>query len=165
MQDINIFEYSGAILEQLSRGAFLNTAAGGRQNTMTIGWGSLGFMWGRPVFTVMVRESRYTKELIDSNPVFTVSVPAGGFTKELALCGTKSGRDADKFALAGLTAEKGRTVDAPVVKGCGIQIECRVADTQVMAPSRFDKELACKWYGSGDWHTYYTGVITAAYKE
>ena len=56
-------------------------------------------------------------------------------------------------------------MDAPVVKGCGIQIECRVADTQVMAPSRFDKELACKWYGSGDWHTYYTGVITAAYKE
>lgn len=166
MQSIDIFAHSEAILKQLSKGAFLNTAAGGRQNTMTIGWGSLGFQWGAPVFTVMVRQSRYTKELLDKSGVFTVSVPVqGDFAKALGLCGTKSGRDLDKFAAAGLTPVPAQSVDAPVIKGCGLHIECRVVEQKTMEPSLFDKELAGRWYAQGDWHTYYAGLITAAYME
>lgn len=67
MKKINAFEQGEAILKTLSKGAFLTTAAEGKQNTMTIGWGSLGFKWGQSTFTVMVRQSRYTKELIDAN--------------------------------------------------------------------------------------------------
>ena len=43
---INALEYGEQILKTLSKGAFLTTAANGKQNTMTIGWGSLGFKWG-----------------------------------------------------------------------------------------------------------------------
>lgn len=46
MKKINAFEQGEAILKTLSKGAFLTTAADGKQNTMTIGWGSLGFKWG-----------------------------------------------------------------------------------------------------------------------
>lgn len=166
MQSINAFEHAEIILKTLSKGAFLNTAADGKQNTMTIGWGALGFMWGSPVFTVMVRKSRYTHELIEQNPHFTVSIPVNeGFAKALGLCGTKSGRDLDKFAAAELTAAPAQTVDVPVIKGCGLQIECKIADKSTMQPAAFDRELAQKWYGSSDWHTYYTGIITAAYLE
>ena len=41
MKKINAFEQGEAILKTLSKGAFLTTAAEGKQNTMTIGWGSL----------------------------------------------------------------------------------------------------------------------------
>lgn len=93
MKKINAFEQGEVILKTLSKGAFLTTAADGKQNTMTIGWGSLGFKWGQPTFTVMVRQSRYTKELIDANPEFTVSFPVNeGFAPALGLCGSKSGR-------------------------------------------------------------------------
>lgn len=103
MQDINVFEHSEEILKTLAKGAFLNTSANNKENTMAIGWGSLGFMWGHPVFTVMVRQSRYTKELIDSNPVFTVSLPIkGDFAEAMKICGTKSGRDLNKFQEAKL---------------------------------------------------------------
>lgn len=166
MQNINAFEHSEAILKTLSKGAFLNTAANGKQNTMTIAWGSLGFMWGQPVFTVMVRQSRYTKTLIDANPVFTVSLPVNeGFAKALGFCGTKSGRDVDKFAGAQLTTAPAQTVAAPIIKGCGLHLECKVMDTETMEEARFDKELGAKWYSDKDWHTIYTGVITAAYLE
>lgn len=37
MQNINVFEHAEIILKTLSKGAFLNTAACGKQNTMTIG--------------------------------------------------------------------------------------------------------------------------------
>lgn len=47
MKKINAFEQGEAILKTLSKGAFLTTAAEGKQNTMTIGWGSLGFKWGQ----------------------------------------------------------------------------------------------------------------------
>lgn len=166
MQNINVFEHSEAILKTLSKGAFLTTAAGGRQNTMTIGWGALGFIWGQPVFTVMVRQSRYTRELLEKNPVFTISVPVKeGFAKALGLCGTKSGRDIDKFAAANLQALPAQTVDVPVIQGCGLHLECKVVDKSTMQPQNFAQELTAKWYGDNNWHTYYTGIITAAYLE
>ena len=33
--------------------------AGTPPNPMTIGWGTLGIIWGKPVFQVYVRPSRY----------------------------------------------------------------------------------------------------------
>ena len=42
---------------------------------MTIGWGSVGYYWRRPVFTCVVRQSRFTDQQLKENPVFTVSVP------------------------------------------------------------------------------------------
>lgn len=48
MKKINAFEQGEAILKTLSKGAFLTTAAEGKQNTMTIGWGSLGCGDSRP---------------------------------------------------------------------------------------------------------------------
>ncbi len=163
---INAFEYGEQILKTLSKGAFLTTAASGKQNTMTIGWGSLGFKWGMPTFTVMVRQSRYTKELIDANSEFTVSFPiAGDFQKALGLCGSKSGRDLDKFTAAGLTLADGQTVNVPVIAGCGLHLECKIVDTLTMNEDEFDKELGAKWYADKNWHTCYTGIITAAYIE
>ena len=90
MKKINAFEQGEAILKTLSKGAFLTTAADGKQNTMTIGWGSLGFKWGQPTFTVMVRQSRYTKELIDANPEFTVSFPVKKALPKHSVCAAAS---------------------------------------------------------------------------
>lgn len=166
MQKIDVFDYSRQILKTLPQGAFLNTAAEGKLNTMTIGWGTLGFIWGKQVLTVLVRKSRYTHELIEKNPVFTVSVPIkGDFKKALVICGTKSGRSTDKYKEAGIAAASAQTVDAPIILGAGLHIECRVVDRHTMTPGLFDKELTEKCYADKDWHTYYAGLITAAYIE
>ena len=97
---INLWEYAGEILEQVGTAALVTTAAEGKVNTMTIGWGTLGVEWGKPLFTVFVRQSRYTKELLDKNGEFTINVPLKGTDRKQALgfCGSKSGRDVDKFA-------------------------------------------------------------------
>ncbi len=88
-----------------------------------------------------------------------------GFAKALGLCGTKSGRDIDKFAAANLQALPAQTVDVPVIQGCGLHLECKVVDKSTMQPQNFAQELTAKWYGDKNWHTYYTGIITAAYLE
>ena len=65
----------------------------------------------------------------------------------------------------GTPAEAGETVSVPVIKGCGLHLECKIVEQYTMAEDKFDKELGEKWYANKDWHTCYTGVITAAYVE
>ena len=48
MKKINAFEQGEAILKTLSKGAFLTTAADGKQNTMTIGWTADLHRYGAP---------------------------------------------------------------------------------------------------------------------
>ena len=72
MQEIPFDQFAPQVLQQLPKGAFLNVSHGGRDNTMTIGWGSLGVVWGKPVFSVLVRPSRYTFDLLEASGEFSV---------------------------------------------------------------------------------------------
>ena len=67
-REIDVWEYAGTILEALGKGILMTTKADGVTDTMTIGWGTLGIEWGKPIFIAYVRESRYTKELLEKNP-------------------------------------------------------------------------------------------------
>lgn len=77
-------------------------------NTMTIGWGSMGTIWGPPhkgksVLTVYVSPCRYTHEYLEKNEYFTVSFFPERYRRDLGILGSKSGRDGDKVALTELT--------------------------------------------------------------
>ncbi len=61
-------------------------------NTMTISWGGLGTLWGRPVASVYVRQSRYTHAFLDENDYFTVSFYPEERRKTLGVLGSRSGR-------------------------------------------------------------------------
>jgi flavin reductase (DIM6/NTAB) family NADH-FMN oxidoreductase RutF len=57
-----------------SNGAFLVALdANGKPNPMTIGWGQVGIVWSRPMFTALVRTSRYTYGCLRSSDSFTAS--------------------------------------------------------------------------------------------
>lgn len=97
-EKINVFEKAPEILENLRKGVLLTTKAGDRVNTMTIGWGTLGIEWAKPIFTVYVRQHRFTHEQLSKNPEFTVNVPVEAFNRSiLGKAGTLSGHDGDKI--------------------------------------------------------------------
>ena len=108
MKKINVFEYAPQIMQALGKGGlFLNSKFGDKINSMTIGWGSLSIYWAMQVFIAPVRLSRFTHHMIEGSGVFTVSVPLDGtLRKELGICGSKSGRDTDKFAECNFTASR-----------------------------------------------------------
>ncbi len=153
-------------LENLqAKGAFLTVKDGENVNTMTIGWGQMGYMWKKPVFMVMVRKSRYTYNLIEKATEFTVSIPVDDSMKnELILCGTKSGRDFDKVKECGLKLEKGRTVETPLISGCKLQYECKILYKHEMDKSFLDKEIDEKVYVDNDYHVLYYGEIVDCYE-
>lgn len=163
---IPFLQDAGDFLGQLPRGAFLSVKADARINTMTIGWGSIGFMWGKPVLVVMVRTSRYTYDLIDKGHDFSVSVPlTNDYRKSLAEAGTKSGRDIDKFSTLQLKADMAREIESPVIGNCGLIYECRLLYKQPMDLQQLDAEIVSKYYADGDYHVYYFGEIVACYKN
>ena len=72
-------------------------------NTMTIAWGSIGFLWYKPIIEVYVRESRYTLEFMESSEYFSVCFFPSEYKDKLIYLGTHSGRDEDKISKMGLT--------------------------------------------------------------
>ena len=163
-KEINFTELSKELLDQLQKGAFLTVKAGDKVNTMTIAWGSLGFMWYKPMFTSMVRYSRYTYELIEKAEDFTVSFPLNGQLKqELGICGTKSGKDMDKFGECNLTLKEGEVVKSPIIDECDLHIECKIVYKQPMDENALCQEIKDKAYGSGNYHVLYYGEIVKAY--
>ena len=164
MKEINYLDAIRTTTEQFHPDGVFLTVAGKVPNTMTIGWGSIGCIWGKPIFTVLVRPQRYTYELIKAAGEFTVSVPTKNPLKaELNFAGTKSGRDYNKFEGHGLTAVPAQAVSAPIVKECGLHFECRTLLTQDMTPNRMDPSLVNGTYAAGDFHTMFFGEIVRCY--
>jgi len=158
--------FQAATRALVSRGLLLGSYdARGKANLMTIGWGLVGSVWGKPLWTVLVRPSRYTYECIEASGCFTVNVPAADLAEACGLCGTRSGRDTDKWAACRLTAERGRKVNAPVVAECPVVYECRVVHSNDILPPRLADEILAKAYPGGDFHRVYWGEILAAYAD
>jgi flavin reductase (DIM6/NTAB) family NADH-FMN oxidoreductase RutF len=139
-------------------GLFLVTAgADGKANAMTIGWGTMGIIWGKPNFTVMVRPSRYTYTLIEQSDSFTVCVPSPAMHPAVEYCGQYSGRDGDKLAACKLAVIPSTIVKAPAIDGCPLIYECRIVHKHDMVPSTLAKDITA--YPKGNYHRVYNGQI------
>lgn len=133
-------------------------------NVMTIGWGTAGVVWGKPVFIVLVRPSRYTYQFIEKTSQFTVNVPTSEMREIATFCGTVSGRDRDKFEEKNLIAYPGKEVNSPVIKQCPIKFECQVIHKNDVIPAELSPDIPEEFYPQGDYHRVYFGQIMTAYK-
>lgn len=149
-----------------TKGAFLTVKSGDKVNTMTISWGNIGFEWNRPIFTVLVRKSRYTYDFMEKSDNFTVSIPLSVDLKNaLAICGSKSGRDIDKFKECNLTLEKSKAVETPIIGDCELHYECKIVYKQEMNPVLLSKDIVESSYKTDDYHTIYYGEIVETYMK
>ena len=82
--------------------AILSAGDKNNYNSMAIEWGSIGVSWKMPIFTVYVKDERYTYEFMQKTEYFTVSIINKKLFKKFAnIYGTKSGRDINKEEAAG----------------------------------------------------------------
>jgi len=134
---------------------------GGRFNTMTVGWGSLGTMWGKPSAQVVVRPHRYTFEFMERYDTFTLCALAPQYHKALNLLGTQSGRDGDKIAKAGLTPVASTKIAAPGFAEAELILECRKIYWDDLKPTHFLDPSIQNNYSQKDYHRIYLGEIVA----
>lgn len=169
-KEINIYDYAATINAAMKKGILLTTKAQGKVNTMTIGWGTLGIEWSRPVFTAFVRESRYTREMLEKNGEFTVNIPLDGCDPEiLVYCGRNSGRDGDKIQKLGLELEEPQCISVPGIRQLPLTIECKVLYSQLQDLKGVPQEILDRFYpsvkedGTPDRHIAFYGQIVSAY--
>jgi flavin reductase (DIM6/NTAB) family NADH-FMN oxidoreductase RutF len=163
MRNINFMSVYEKVMKQIQEGVFLTVQTGDQVNTMTIGWATFGIAWRQPVMMVMVRNSRHTFGIIEKAADFTVSLPSGDMKKEIAFCGTKSGRDLDKFKECRLSTAKGQHVSSPIIQTPGIHLECRVVYKNAIDPVQLTRTYD-HLYPEKDYHTLYFGEIVACYE-
>ena len=158
--------YSEETIRTLDRcGCLLVSGKMKKANVMTIGWGLIGILWGKPFFMVAVRPSRHTHNFIEDNGDFTVNVPKKGMEEIVKYCGSVSGREHDKFKEKGLTLVPGKKVKSPIISECIIHYECKVAFKSKVIPNDLPRKIKWVYYSSEDYHTLYFGEILAAFAD
>jgi flavin reductase (DIM6/NTAB) family NADH-FMN oxidoreductase RutF len=135
----------------------------GPANAMTIGWGLVGTIWRKPFFIVAVRLSRHTYKLMEESDSFTVCLPSKGMAEALDFCGTKSGRDFDKFKELGLTAKKALQVEAPYIEECPVHYECKIVFKSEVTHGALPAEIEEDVYPNRNFHVLYYGEILGVY--
>lgn len=118
--------------------------AEGRANIITLGM-YMAISFDPPLVCIGISPKRYSHRLIEETGEFVVNVPSIGLEEEMHFCGTRSGRDCDKFKETGLTPVPASRVRPPLIKECYGHLECKVVQS----------------YVCGD-HTLFVGEIVAA---
>lgn len=161
---MKFYENLDLAMENLSKGrGFLTVKGDNIVNTMTIGWGYIGYSWNKPFFVAMVRPQRYTQDIIQKGNSFTVSIPTDDKMKNaLMICGTKSGRDIDKEEEANIKFVSSKVVNSPIVDNCDLYYECEIKYVEQINSDKFPEELK-KNYPNEDYHYLYYGEILECY--
>ena len=96
-----------------------------KPNVFTVAWAGT-VCTHPPMISISVRPGRFSYPLIRESGEFVLNLPSASMARAVDLCGVKSGRDVDKFALCGLTAVPAAGVSAPAVEECPVRFSCKV---------------------------------------
>lgn len=162
-------EQAENVFKLVGRDWMLITAAGkdaaGRDtvNTMTASWGGMGVLWNLPVAFCFIRPQRHTYTLTEQGERLSLSFLPEQYRAALRLCGTKSGRDTDKFAAAGLTPvfENG----TPFVGEARLVLLCRKLYADDLNAAKFVDTALLSNYKEQDYHRMYICAIEAIYEK
>lgn len=143
----------------LSAGKF----PGKDHNCMTVSWGSIGVMWGKPVAVVVVRPSRHTFGLLEKHTDFTLCVFPEKYREMLNFCGSRSGRDVEKAKECDLTPVSLPGLEAPGYEEAELILGCRKLYWGDFDPRHFLAPEIERNYGGKDYHRMYYGEILGAW--
>jgi len=96
-----------------------------KANIITLSWAA-NVCSKPPMIAIGVRPQRYSYELLRRTGDFVVNVPSRSLFKSAVICGTKSGRDIDKFKVCKLTPQPSLKVKSPGIAECPLNIECKI---------------------------------------
>lgn len=147
------------ILREFSSDWSLLTAGNAESaNCMTVSWGGVGVLWGKPAACVFVRPSRRTHALLAEGLPFSLSFFGSDYRKNLTYCGKVSGKDENKMKNAGFTfvpAENGSLFPAEARK----VLLCSPLFAGSFDPGKIPAPLLPAFYPKGDFHSVFIGEI------
>ncbi len=80
---VNFEDYLSEIYHGVKKGTLITVKKDDMINPMAISWGTIGIQWNKPIFIVFIRQSRYTREILDSINEFTINIPLNTYDKDI----------------------------------------------------------------------------------
>lgn len=146
------------VFDLISKQWMLITAGNRKSfNMMTASWGGLGVIWNSPVAFSFIRPQRYTMEFMERSERYTLCFFDEEYRKALNICGSRSGRDCDKAALAGLTPAADN--DTVYFSEARLVLFCRKMMAQYFDPENFAEGIVDEHYPQKDYHRFFIGSI------
>lgn len=101
-----------------------------RDNIITVAavsFFSFGGKQGKPPMVMIgIVPTRYTYELLKKTDSYSINIPTIELLDAIKICGSKSGRDVNKFEAAGLTSTKAQKISSYLIEECPVNLECKV---------------------------------------
>ncbi len=104
----------------------VTTSHKGKHNVMTITWTMV--MDFTPRFALLTGPWNYSYNALVKTKECVIAIATADLLETILDVGTTSGKETDKFSTFGLTVVNASEVNAPLIKECYANIECRVAD-------------------------------------
>jgi len=104
----------------------VTTHDGKKNNVMTISWTMVVDF--TPRFAITTGAWNYSFGALRKSRECVIAIPTVDLLDEVVGIGTCSGAETDKFARFGLTPVPGKVVNAPLIRECLANIECKVVD-------------------------------------
>ena len=118
-------------------------------------------MWGKQIFTLPVRSTKYSYRIISQTESFALNVPARDMRTEISLCDTISGFKCNKLETLGLHPKRARSIDSYVLGECGLIAEFKVI--AVIDPENIESKID-GLFASKRPHSLFIGEIADCYK-
>ena len=118
-----------------------------RANIITLDW-SMPTSIDPPLLAISVGITRYSHECIEACGEFVVNLPTEELEDAALFCGTRSGKNCNKFEESCLSQSPSKKVRVPGIGECPVRLEC----------------ILEKSIRTGD-HTIFVGRIVSVWKE
>lgn len=79
-----------------------------------------------PMVSIGVRPNRYSYEILRESKEFVINFPTASMLEQVELCGTKSGKDIDKWKECKFTKVESKEVKVPSIAECPVNMECKI---------------------------------------
>jgi flavin reductase (DIM6/NTAB) family NADH-FMN oxidoreductase RutF len=86
-----------------------------------------------PLVGCVISNRNYSFGLLKATKECVINIPTMEIAEKVADCGNASGAKIDKFGAFSLTPKPASQVGAPLIEECYANLECRVADTKMVA--------------------------------
>ena len=110
----------------------VTTASGGRPNVMAMSWHTM-IEFEPPLVGCVISNRDYSFGVLKATKECVINIPTVEIADKVVACGNTSGANLDKFRKFGLTPRPAARVGAPLIEECYANLECRVADTRMVA--------------------------------
>ncbi len=108
----------------------------GRTNVMTLGWHTV-LEFTPSLIGLMISGGNHSHDMIRRSKECVVNLPTTALTDVAVGIGNTSGAEVDKFEKFGLTVAQGSEVEAPLIRECHANFECRRHDAALGSRDNF----------------------------